>query len=412
MDDQIYGNEDDDVLDGGDGTDFLNGGHDVDTCRYVEDFASCDPTLEIQPPEGKEGTPASASGRGWFPENGRIEVSFAGVGVVASGLPGSDGGFVSDVFDVPPGGSGSSVRVIACQHCSDTEPVQKTVAFPYAALSVPTLTLTPREGSVGEAVVVSGSGWRTDEPVSLYLDAEDLTSESPLATPTADADGLFSASFDLPDSVGRRSLVACQLCGSIDELRVVRHFRIVASTGAATLRLSPERAAGDDDVHLVGTGFGPDLGAVSFSVESAGAVTPVSGTVLVGPDGGFDLTVRLPDLAVGTYLVTACQRCSTPGERSATSALTVVPAHARWPWVAGGLVVAALAAGSVLLRRKPRRPRDRGPRDGSGGVRAHARPSIPVVTVGAEPGAPPGHTIRLVPRRDPGTQRVEEMIDR
>jgi hypothetical protein len=142
-------------------------------------------------------------------------------------------------------------------------------------------------------------------------------------------------------------------------------------------------------------------------------VTRIPGTALVGPDGRFDVTVRLPDLDAGTYLVEACQRCSTPGELGATGGLAVVSAPARWSWIAGTILVAALAAESILWRRRLRRPRDRGPRDGSGDiVRAHARPSIPVVTVGAEPGAGPGHTIRLVPHADPGTQRVEEMIDR
>jgi hypothetical protein len=414
MNDQIYGNENDDVLDGSDGTDFLNGGRGVDTCRYIKDFASCDPTLEIQPPEGEAGTPATASGLGWFPENGPIEVSYPGPTTVISVQPEPDGRFVSDAFDIPPGGSGVTVKVTACQHCSDSEPVRRTGEFQYSALVLPTVTLTPRAGSVGQTVEISGSGWRVNEPVSLFLDPKDVTSESPFATATADGHGLFAAFFDLPDSVGRRLLVACQLCGSSDELRVPRHFRIVASIGAATLRLSPERAASGGDVHLVGTGFRPDLGAVTFSVESGGAVTPMSGTALVGPDGGFDVTVRLPDLDAGTYLVKACQRCSTPGELGATSALTVASVPARWPWVAGAaLVVVALAAGSMLWRRRLRRPRDRGPQDGSGDiVRAHARPSIPVVTVGAEPGAGPGHTIRLVPHPDPGTQRVEELIDR
>ena len=248
---------------------------------------------------------------------------------------------------------------------------------------------------------------------AVLLRPVDVSSDGLFATPTADGDGLFEASFDLPDDVGRRLLVACQLCGSSDERRVEQRFRIVAFLGAPTLRVDPERAASGADVHLIGTGFGPDLGAVTFSVESGGAVIPMSATALVGPDGGFDVTVGLPGVAVGTYLIRACQRCSEPDPPEATSALTVVAAPPPWPWVAGAIAVVALAAGSMLLRRRLRRPRDQGSRDGSGEVvHAHARPSIPVVTAEAEPGAGPGHTIRLVPHPDPGTQRVEEMIDR
>jgi len=416
--DRLYGQGGGDVLDGHEGTDVLNGGTEADSCWYGDEVLSCDPSIELQPSEGAAGIPVLAAGVGWYPENGPIAISFGAQGPPATAPPAPDGSFSAEL-DVPPAASGTSTATVtACQQCSDPEPVVAETTFDYTAQpSELTLAVTPESAALGETVSVSGSGWYAGEPVSLLVDPADGTLVEPVAAPPADADGLFSESFELRElETGEHRLVACQRCGADDERRRETAFRVEPVQGIPTIQVQPTTAHAGDAVDVVGADWRPDLGRVHLSIGSPTTEGVEVDAFTLERDGSFVASFDLPDLAAGSYTVTACQRCSAPGRIDATDVVSIEAASSLLPWVAGAAaVLLVLVAAYVLLRRagSPSPKRDqRRRRSPHARVRGRLRPSTPDVIVSREPDGSSDHAVRLVPRPDSGTQRVEEMSHR
>jgi hypothetical protein len=418
--DRLYGQSGGDVLDGNEGTDVLNGGvEDGDVCWYGADLLSCDPSIELTPSEGTAETAVAANGTGWYPENGAVAIAFGETEPIASATPRSDGSFVADP-DVPAAPEGTSaVTVTACQQClDDVEPVADTTEFIYTTQpSELALDVTPDPAPLGESILVSGSGWYADERVSLFFDPPDDALGDAVATPTADGSGLFTTPVELGDlAAGDHRVVACQRCDTGEERRLEAGFRIEAIEGIPTIQVQPDTARVGETIEVIGAGWRADLGRVHLFIGSP-TIDDREVGALRAEGGGFDTSFVVPDLPAGSYTVTACQRCSSRERVDATRVVAIESAPSSLvPWILGGaalLLVLALAL-AFFLRPKPPTPGrqvEHG-RPIQARVHARARPSAPDVTVSREPDGTSDHRIRLVPRPDHGTQRVEEVSHR
>ena len=117
--DRLYGGDGSDLLDGGDGTDLHNGGPGADRCAFAEvaEWRSCDPVVRIEPATGATGTAVVATGDGWHPENGTVEIylgSSEGTAPVTATDPDPRGSF-SVTLDVPDrAGRPLGTRFVAC----------------------------------------------------------------------------------------------------------------------------------------------------------------------------------------------------------------------------------------------------------------------------------------------------------
>lgn len=420
-DDHLYGQGGGDALDGNEGTDVLNGGAaEGDVCWYGAEFLSCDPSIELTPSEGTAETAVVATGAGWYPENGAVAIAFGEQEPSLSVPPGPDGSFTTSDLDVPTAPEGSSiVTVTACQQClDDVEPVVDTTDFTYTTQpSELTLEVSPDPAPIGESILVSGSGWYVDEQVSLFVDPPDDALGDAAATPTADGNGLFTAPVELGDlDAGDHRIVACQRCDTDEERRREAGFRIEAIQGISTIHVQPDTARVGDTIEVIGAGWRPELGRVHLFIGSP-TIEDREVDALRAEGGAFDTSFVVPDLPAGSYTVTACQRCSSGERVDATGVVAIETAPSSLiPWVVGGaaLLVVLAAALAFLLRPKSPVPGEEEDhrRPPQGRVHARARPSAPEVTVSREPDGTSDHRIRLVPRPDRGTQRVEEMIER
>jgi hypothetical protein len=124
--------------------------------------------------------------------------------------------------------------------------------------------------------------------------------------------------------------------------------------------------------------------------------------------GRFRTEFVVPHLGEGPYEIVACQHCGEPLAIE-LSALLAVPAGASLvPWVVAAIgALLALGLGAAALRAARLR---RTPAPQIEAVRYVLRRAAPRVQVSKAPDTSVDHSIRLVPHRDAGVQRVEEMI--
>ena len=414
IDDQIFGGDGDDVLDGGAGIDYLNGEDGRDRCWQDDELLSCDQAIVLNPPSGPGDTNVLVSGTGWMPENREIELSILGPNAGEAPLrpffPKPDGSFAEQVR-IPPSGTTDQVRVSACQHC-DANPIRSQTEYTVVAGSNDaTISITPETTILGQRVVISGANWPSDEQVNLFIDPVDVRSAQPIASAVPDG-GFFETRARIRGlSIGTHQVVGCQGC-DIGTSQASTEFEVLAPPQPA-IKVEPQEVRSGGQIDVLGAAWRKRRGPVSVSiVSSAGSETALA-SVPVQADGTFDRVIDLPDLAPGPYQVQACQVCDKEGRPVAESSLTIAAAPARWPWIVGAVALAALLiiAGYAARRAWQRRNGNGGP-PRAGGIRTIIRESPPIATASADQIPILKHSIRLVPRTDPGITVIEEMRER
>jgi hypothetical protein len=286
----------------------------------------------------------------------------------------------------------------------------------------PSIAVTPSHALVGDKVTVSGAGWYPENgDVSVSLGGSGETVQEPrliFGVP----DGSFAQTKSIPETwfPGSDVLSACQRCPPRDgsESALPVPFTVNAgvspsstvSPDSPSLSLRPSSASPGDRVQVIGRGWSPDEGDVTIVVRTnagqpAGAGTPVTRL----PKGRFRTSIVVPDLDGAPYTVVACQHCDTLDAIEISATLAVQGAGASpIPWIAaaiGALLVIGL--GTLAFRLVRNHPATPSPGEGVGYVLTTAAPRV---QVSRGPDSSVDHSIRLVPHRDVGVQRVEEMI--
>lgn len=277
----------------------------------------------------------------------------------------------------------------------------------------PSIGVSPGHGRAGDEVTLSGGGWFPENgAVQISLGGVPVTA---FPVPA----GSFSETFAIPDlEAGSYDFTACQRCPPDEgETSLPVSFTVddvvippsSASPAPRSLTLRPSSAAPGEDVVVVGRGWTRDDGTVAIFVRTdSGGQTVAITTAEPFGRGKFRAEFPVPHLGEGPYEIVACQHCGEPLAIE-LSALLAVPAGASLvPWVVAAIgALLALGLGAAALRAARLR---RTPAPQIEAVRYVLRRAAPRVQVSKAPDTSVDHSIRLVPHRDAGVQRVEEMI--
>jgi hypothetical protein len=286
----------------------------------------------------------------------------------------------------------------------------------------PAITVSPGSGEVGDVVTVGGTGWYPENgEVVVSIGSADGTTTELLRAPLVSPDDTFSGKEATipPVESGLGEITACQWCPPSRGNESATPIPFTVDAGAlppppvdASLVLQPPSAGPGDRVKIVGRDWPQDEGPVSLFVQSQDgqstqAITPIEPS----PKDRILTRFFVPDFGDGPYTVLGCQHCDAPDEIEFRTLLAVEKnATSPVPWIAaavGALLV--LGIGTIALRRRivPRRATGSPPAEVPHYVLTNA---LPRVEVSKAPDQSTDHSIRLVPSRDVGVQRVEEMI--
>ena len=277
----------------------------------------------------------------------------------------------------------------------------------------PSIGVSPGKGRAGDEVALSGGGWFPENGVvQISLGGVPVTA---FPVPA----GSFSETFAIPDlEAGSYDFTACQRCPPDEgETSLPVPFTVddvvippsSASPAPRSLTLRPSSAEPGEEVVVVGRGWAPDDGTVAIFVRTdIGGQTVAIATAEPSRRGGFRADFVVPHLGGGPYEIVACQHCGEPLEIELSRLLAVPAGASLVPWIAaviGALLVLGLGAAALRASRLRRAPSPQ-----VDPVRYVLRRAAPRVEVSKGPDASVDHSIRLVPHRDVGVQRVEEMI--
>jgi hypothetical protein len=198
------------------------------------------PAIAVDPTIGSPGDAISITGTGWAPQ-AEVSVYFdqedpqGGVDPIATATADADGNLSAD-FIVPDDREAGTFNVLVCESCAPGEPSQATAVFTLLAVaSSATITLDPPQGSPGEIISVTGTGWTPFATVSVFFDRQDLLGGvEPIASAAADADGTLSTTFVMPQErdAGSYDVLACEAC---DDPNAPSAVALLSLTSSSTL---------------------------------------------------------------------------------------------------------------------------------------------------------------------------------
>ena len=153
-----------------------------DSGATAEAEFTVEPAISISPTEGAAGTSVTISGTG-FNQDDDITISFAASEIPTAIETDSNGSF-SGTFKVPA--KSKDTYKVKASDGTNKESVDFTVT---AGASIDTTT-----GNIGSSLTISGTGFIASGTVTIKYD------DVQVATTTADANGKFSVTFDVPAS--------------------------------------------------------------------------------------------------------------------------------------------------------------------------------------------------------------------
>jgi hypothetical protein len=216
-----------------------------------------DPSISVSPSQGSPETSVTVSGENFSP-NQTVQITFDGssVGSVSTG----DGSW-SQSFSVPSSPSGT--------YTIEAGGVTSTFTV------VPEASLSSTSGSVGSQVTASGEGFGASEEITISFGDEDV------ASATADSNGSFSTSFDVPPIAAGSYTVSIGNASS------------VSFTVSSSFTVSPSSGPPGTSVRVRGSGFEPNS-SVDLTIDG----DPIQ-SVTTGSDGALSASVQIPVVAGG-----------------------------------------------------------------------------------------------------------------
>jgi hypothetical protein len=229
----------------------------------------------------------------------------------------------------------------------------------------PYFTMSRSSGIPGTVVTVNGKYYGKNETVRVYLDSASTT---PLATATTDAEGRFSTSFTVPDTLGGPHRL--HIVGHTSKLRTARTFKILP-------RASSSRTSGPANLTLTMSGRNFAAGEVVDVFWDGG--TTVAGTGTADSAGKVQIAARSPktnglhtarlkgrtNLLSASTSYTVVQRVRvSPSSASAGTTITAIgsgwPANKtvsfRWNSRTGTVLCSAISAADGSVRCTFRAP--------------------------------------------------------
>lgn len=261
-----------------------------DEILAVDEFRVIVIGLSISPDEGTVGTRVTVTGSG-FEDNEEIEITFGSTDMTDD-IEGDDetrsnGSFTSR-FNVPESVAGD--HTITVEVGSEEAEVEFTVE--------PYIEIDPEEGSVGDRIVVSGTGFARMEDFIITFDGEEVGGD------TTNTYGSFETHVNVPEVGADEYDVEAE---DDDNNSANAAFTISADISISPNTSSSSPGAVGDELTISGTGFQPDS-EITITYES----TPVVFYTDSESDGSFSYTITVPPSEAGEHTITADDGYSTP----------------------------------------------------------------------------------------------------
>lgn len=193
----------------------------------LEQTFEVEPEMSFTPTHAPPDGTVTVTGTG-FGDRADVDI-FLGTAAVASGQTDSNGSF-SISATVPDIAEGTYDLLVEDDEGNDSE--GSFLVEIGIEISISTVTTPGSPGYVGDSVTVSGFGFEADSTVTLTY----ATEPQVVATTTSDADGAFTATFDIPESeAGAHTITASDGTNSLE----VSFYMEAQSPGVPQL-LSPE----------------------------------------------------------------------------------------------------------------------------------------------------------------------------
>lgn len=203
----------------------------------------------------------------------------------------------------------------------------------FTVLTVGEITINPAEGTVGAGVTVSGTGFRTNQAMTITF-ADGAVTTNP-ASVTTDSNGSFSATFTVPESYQGSHTVKAE-----DESN---NSDTAAFTTRQSITMTPASGAAGDTITINGTGFAAST-SVTISFGGAGVGTSQTNSV-----GSFTATFTAPAGGAGTHNVEAVDGSGN----SATAAFTMAAAGVSLSTNAGYVGTEVTVTGTGFIASQP-----------------------------------------------------------
>ena len=292
------------------------------TLTTAPTFTVTTPSITVSPSQGPVGATVTVAGTG-FSVSSTVGLVLDGVTIPSctSGSLGTDSsGDFSCTFAVPSGTSGTTVTA------TDVGGQTATGTF---TVTVPKITVSPKQGPIGEQVSVSGSGFSESSTVSLVFDSVVVSSCTSGSLSTG-LTGAFSCTFLVPSGTSGTVVAATDIGGQ----QATGKFTVTTPT----ITVSPKRGPVGAVVTVSGKGFsvsstaGLIFDGVSIGTCSIGGGLTTSGTGTFScsfavPSGTSGTTVTATDTggqhATGKFTVTTPTIKVTPTKGPAGSTVTV-----------------------------------------------------------------------------------------
>jgi len=190
--------------------------------------------------------------------------------------------------------------------------------------SATSVAVSASTGQVGQIITVSVSDAPTGLPISVRFDAGALTTTP--ADVVTGTTGTAVCTVAIPASPAGEHTLTVYVAGAPSE----GTFVVTPS-----ISISPIRGTVGTAVTLVGNGFTPGTSAgvsVATGELIAPSLLPSGVSVIVQPDGSFNVTGAIPDVGAGTYAITASDKAGNTVTKAAALTidplLTITPNHA------------------------------------------------------------------------------------
>jgi len=151
------------------------------------------------------------------------------------------------------------------------------------------LSISPKKGTVGTRVTVTGSGFEGNESIDIKFGSTDMTDDIEGDDDTSSS-GSFTSHFDVPEAVAGDHTITVEVGSDEGEA----DFEVEPA-----ITIDPEEGAVDDRVTVTGTGFAyrEDFTITFDGIDVGGDTT--------GSYGSFETQVNVPELGAGEYEVKA-----------------------------------------------------------------------------------------------------------
>lgn len=240
------------------------------------------PAITLSPTSGTVGTQITVSGENFDSYAGDpVHVYFVNNEVVGSPLTVPGNGKFTHTFLVPDNAMpGTALVSVRDQNGNQLAKADFVVPQPH-------ITLDKGGGVIGTTVTISGNGFRAGQTVTfVYSDHTQIDLGSVPATPVGECSYVFA----IPESTGKEhKVIATDQAGNTAQtvLSVI-----------PTIVLDPVSGAIGESVKATGTGFGYKSRFTIDFEENQVKTDKTDG------NGSFDVSFKVPDMALQTYNVT------------------------------------------------------------------------------------------------------------